>query len=52
MLGDGLHMGTPTLNHVADTFLQGTGFTNTYGQFLACRALFGVAMGGLYGNAA
>ncbi|KAM7213185.1 Major facilitator superfamily domain containing protein [Rhypophila decipiens] len=30
----------------------GTGFSNTYGQFLACRALFGVAMGGLYGNAA
>jgi SHS family lactate transporter-like MFS transporter len=31
---------------------QGTGFCNTYQQFLACRALFGVAMGGLYGNAA
>lgn len=31
---------------------QGTGFCNTYGQFLACRALFGIAMGGLYGNAA
>ncbi|KAL6801740.1 major facilitator superfamily domain-containing protein [Trichoderma sp. SZMC 28012] len=30
----------------------GTGFCNTYKQFLACRALFGVAMGGLYGNAA
>lgn len=30
----------------------GTGFCNTYEQFLACRALFGVAMGGLYGNAA
>ncbi|KAI1851514.1 hypothetical protein JX265_012404 [Neoarthrinium moseri] len=30
----------------------GTGFTSTYGEFLACRALFGVAMGGLYGNAA
>ncbi|KAL8810563.1 MAG: hypothetical protein Q9200_002485 [Gallowayella weberi] len=30
----------------------GTGFCNTYGQFLACRALFGIAMGGLYGNAA
>ena len=27
----------------------GTGFTQTYPQFLACRALFGVAMGGLYG---
>lgn len=30
----------------------GTGFCQTYGQFLAVRALFGVAMGGLYGNAA
>lgn len=30
----------------------GTGFTQTYPQFLACRALFGIAMGGLYGNAA
>ena len=30
----------------------GTGFTQTYGQFLAVRSLFGVAMGGLYGNAA
>lgn len=30
----------------------GTGFCQTYEQFLACRALFGVAMGGLYGNAA
>ncbi|KAL8827640.1 MAG: hypothetical protein Q9170_006932 [Blastenia crenularia] len=30
----------------------GTGFCNTYDQFLACRALFGIAMGGLYGNAA
>jgi MFS transporter, SHS family, lactate transporter len=30
----------------------GTGFTQTYGQFLAVRALFGIAMGGLYGNAA
>jgi len=30
----------------------GTGFTQTYKQFLACRALFGIAMGGLYGNAA
>lgn len=34
------------------TWLQGTGFCQTYQQFLACRALFGVAMGGLYGNAA
>ncbi len=30
----------------------GTGFTQTYTQFLAVRALFGIAMGGLYGNAA
>lgn len=30
----------------------GTGFCQTYKQFLACRALFGVAMGGLYGNVA
>lgn len=30
----------------------GTGFCQNYTQFLACRALFGVAMGGLYGNAA
>jgi len=30
----------------------GTGFTQTYNQFLAVRALFGIAMGGLYGNAA
>ncbi|KAI9163846.1 Carboxylic acid transporter protein [Paramyrothecium foliicola] len=30
----------------------GTGFAQTYEQFLACRALFGIAMGGLYGNAA
>ncbi|KAK0742030.1 major facilitator superfamily domain-containing protein [Apiosordaria backusii] len=29
-----------------------TGFCHTYPQFLACRALFGIAMGGLYGNAA
>lgn len=30
----------------------GTGFCNTYKQFLGVRALFGIAMGGLYGNAA
>ena len=30
----------------------GTGFCQTYKQFLACRALFGIAMGGVYGNAA
>jgi MFS transporter, SHS family, lactate transporter len=29
----------------------GTGFCQTYDQFLACRALFGIAMGGMYGNA-
>lgn len=29
-----------------------TGFCQTYDQFLAVRALFGIAMGGLYGNAA
>ncbi|KAK5938476.1 Carboxylic acid transporter [Knufia obscura] len=29
----------------------GTGFCQTFEQFLACRALFGIAMGGLYGNA-
>jgi SHS family lactate transporter-like MFS transporter len=31
---------------------MGTGFCQTYRQFLAVRALFGIAMGGLYGNAA
>lgn len=41
------------LNNVLFIILElGTGFCNTYQQFLACRALFGVAMGGLYGNAA
>lgn len=29
-----------------------TGFCQTYEQFLGVRALFGIAMGGLYGNAA
>lgn len=29
----------------------GTGFCQTYHQFLACRALFGIAMGAMYGNA-
>ena len=29
-----------------------TGFCNTYQQFLAVRSLYGIAMGGLYGNAA
>jgi SHS family lactate transporter-like MFS transporter len=41
------------INNVLFIALEmGTGFCNTYQQFLACRALFGVAMGGLYGNAA
>ncbi|OBT90592.1 MFS transporter, SHS family, lactate transporter [Pseudogymnoascus sp. 03VT05] len=41
------------INNILFIILElGTGFCNTYGQFLACRALFGVAMGGLYGNAA
>ncbi|KAJ5191367.1 uncharacterized protein N7498_010352 [Penicillium cinerascens] len=30
----------------------GAGFSQTYKQFLACRALFGIAMGGLFGNVA
>lgn len=30
----------------------GTGFCTTYESFLGVRALFGIAMGGLYGNAA
>lgn len=29
-----------------------TGFVKTYKEFLAVRALFGIAMGGMYGNAA
>ncbi|POS69426.1 sugar transporter family protein [Diaporthe helianthi] len=41
------------VNNVLFIILElGTGFCNTYDQFLACRALFGIAMGGLYGNAA
>ncbi|KAK8929732.1 Carboxylic acid transporter [Metarhizium anisopliae] len=28
----------------------GTGFCKTYNQFLVCRAFFGIAMGGIYGN--
>ncbi|KAH9988523.1 MFS general substrate transporter [Xylariaceae sp. FL0662B] len=41
------------LNNVLFIALElGTGFCNTHQEFLACRALFGVAMGGLYGNAA
>jgi SHS family lactate transporter-like MFS transporter len=33
-------------------FELATGFCQTYGQFLAVRSLFGIAMGGIYGNAA
>ncbi|MDN5809110.1 MAG: MFS transporter [Staphylococcus equorum] len=33
-------------------FEIGTGFVQTYEQFLVVRALFGIAMGGMYGNAA
>ena len=33
-------------------FELATGFCNTYKQFLGVRALYGIAMGGLYGNAA
>lgn len=41
------------VNNVLFIVLElGTGFCQTYQQFLACRALFGIAMGGLYGNAA
>ena len=41
------------VNNVLFIVLElGTGFTQTYDQFLAVRALFGIAMGGLYGNAA
>ncbi|KAI1813283.1 lactate/pyruvate transporter [Poronia punctata] len=41
------------INNVLFIILElGTGFTKTYSQFLAARALFGIAMGGLYGNAA
>jgi SHS family lactate transporter-like MFS transporter len=41
------------VNNVLFIVLElGTGFCQTYNEFLAVRALFGVAMGGLYGNAA
>ncbi|KAL8298004.1 hypothetical protein RB597_007032 [Gaeumannomyces tritici] len=41
------------VNNILFILLElGTGFCNTYCEFLVCRALFGVAMGGLYGNAA
>ncbi|KAI9833911.1 MAG: hypothetical protein M1819_003420 [Sarea resinae] len=41
------------VNNILFIILElGTGFCQTYKQFLAVRALFGIAMGGLYGNAA
>lgn len=41
------------VNNVLFIVLElGTGFCNTYKQFLAVRSLYGIAMGGLYGNAA
>jgi SHS family lactate transporter-like MFS transporter len=41
------------VNNVLFIILElGTGFAQTYEQFLGVRALFGIAMGGLYGNAA
>ncbi|KAK4088182.1 hypothetical protein Purlil1_7375 [Purpureocillium lilacinum] len=45
-------LGAPTKDARQLQRRHGTGFCQTYSQFLACRALFGVAMGGLYGNAA
>ncbi|KAF2154123.1 sugar transporter family protein [Myriangium duriaei CBS 260.36] len=41
------------INNILFIILElGTGFCQTYKQFLAVRALYGIAMGGLYGNAA
>ncbi|KAK4544612.1 hypothetical protein LTR36_004184 [Oleoguttula mirabilis] len=41
------------VNNILFIILElGTGFCQTYKQFLAVRAMFGIAMGGLYGNAA
>ncbi|KAH7072204.1 carboxylic acid transporter protein-like protein [Paraphoma chrysanthemicola] len=41
------------INNVLFIILElATGFCSTYNQFLGVRALFGIAMGGLYGNAA
>ena len=41
------------VNNVLFIILElATGFCQTYHQFLAVRALYGIAMGGLYGNAA
>ena len=40
------------VNNVLFIVLElGTGFCQNFQQFLACRALFGIAMGGMYGNA-
>ncbi|GJJ14765.1 hypothetical protein Clacol_009033 [Clathrus columnatus] len=36
---------------VIATLQLGTGFVNTFPQFLACRSLFGIAMGGVWGLA-
>ncbi|TWU78543.1 hypothetical protein ED733_002418 [Metarhizium rileyi] len=39
------------LNNLMFIVLElGTGFCKTYDQFLVCRAFFGIAMGGIYGN--
>ena len=41
------------INNVLFIVLElGTGFVSDYNSFLGVRALFGIAMGGLYGNAA
>lgn len=41
------------INNILFIVLElGTGFVSDFNSFLAVRALFGVAMGGLYGNAA
>ncbi|KAJ3045533.1 hypothetical protein HDV00_009190 [Rhizophlyctis rosea] len=41
------------INNILFIVLElGTGFTNSYSSFIAVRAIYGVAMGGLYGNAA
>lgn len=41
------------VNNVLFIVLElGTGFCQTYEQFLGVRAIYGIAMGGLYGNAA
>jgi len=41
------------INNVLFIILElATGFCTTYHSFLGVRALFGIAMGGLYGNAA